>query len=523
MSFPLLSIVVFLPAAGGLLLLLLRKENEGEARALSFLISLVTFVASLPLFFGFDNSSAALQFAETRPWVPALGIQYKIGVDGISLMLILLTTFLTPIAILSAWKAVEDRVKAYYAALLFLETGMLGVFVAMDLVLFYVFWEAMLIPMYLLIGIWGGPRRIYAAMKFFVYTMVGSLFMFLAILYLYMAVPAHTFDVEVLARTLSNAETRLAFGAQMALFLAFGLSFAIKVPMWPLHTWLPDAHVEAPTAGSVILAGVLLKMGTYGFLRFAIPFFPEASRAAMPVISILAVVGILYGALMAMAQEDIKKLIAYSSVSHLGYVMLGIFAFNAHGIQGGLYQMLNHGLSTGALFLLVGAIYERTHTRDVNAYGGFAKLVPVYAVCLMIVTLSSIGLPGLNGFVGEFLILAGAFKADKLYAVLATGGVVLGAVYMLGLYQKMMLGPLRGAAASAAAGAPAPAHGAEVAAATPGAEPAAGAHAAPIADLTARELCYLVPVIAMCFVLGLFPNLFLRTMDASVQLLLSRL
>ncbi|MBI3267395.1 MAG: NADH-quinone oxidoreductase subunit M [Planctomycetes bacterium] len=492
-TFPILTLITFLPAVGGLLLLLRRDEGDSETRTLAFLFSGVTFLASLPLFFGFRNDTAALQFVDVRPWIPALNIQYKVGVDGISLLLVLLTTFLMPLAVLCGWKAVERHLKAYYACLLFLETGMIGVFVSMDLILFYVFWEVMLIPMYFLIGVWGGPRRVYAAVKFFIYTMTGSLLMFAAILYLYiyLGTPDRTFDVELLVMRLRG----LPFGAQMVLFLAFGLAFAIKVPVFPFHTWLPDAHVEAPTAGSVVLAGVLLKMGTYGFLRFCLPFFPDASHAVMPLVSILAVVGILYGGLMALAQEDIKKLIAYSSVSHLGYVMLGIFALNLRGIEGGLYQMLNHGLSTGALFLLIGMIYERTHTRDVKAYGGLAKAVPLYAVALMIVTLSSIGLPGLNGFVGEFLILLGAFEANWLYATLGALGLVLGAVYMLGLYQRMAFGP----------------------------QPARAAAEHPLEDLTTRELCILAPILTLLFVLGLCPNVFLRTMDASVNLLLAHL
>ncbi len=432
----LLSLVIFLPAAGAVASLLVPKNRPTIGRALALAVSTATFLASIQLLVGF-RADASMQFVEDVSWIAAFGIRYHLGVDGISLFLVLLTTFLTPIVVLSSWSDVAQKVRAYHAMLLLLETGMLGAFLALDLFLFYVFWELMLIPMILLIGVWGGQRRIYAAVKFILYTMVGSLLMLVAILYLYKASGSRGFDIELIRQTaLSSKE-------QWWLFAAFGLAFAIKVPLFPLHTWLPDAHVEAPTAGSVILAGVLLKLGTYGFLRFAIPLFPDAAIAFQPLLLALAVIGIIYGALVAMVQEDIKKLVAYSSVSHLGYVMLGLFSFNLEAFSGALYQMLNHGLSTGALFLLVGILYERRHTRQIADYGGIAARVPLYAAAFMLVTLSSIGLPGLNGFVGEFLILAGAFGENRLAAILSTTGVVLGAVYMLWLTQRFLFGPMR--------------------------------------------------------------------------------
>jgi len=480
-GFPLLSILVFLPLVGALLILLLNKKRVEQIRVVALVTSLVVFVLSLPLFFNFDSSSHELQWMEKKPWIPHYGISYFIGIDGISLLLVLLTTFISVLAILSSWKAITERVKGYMMFMLLLETGMLGVFVAQDLFLFYIFWEAMLIPMYFLIGVWGGPRKIYAAVKFFLYTMVGSLLMLVAILSLYHIGGGVTFDLyELLKVPLTGHQ-------QLWLFLGFFLAFAIKIPMFPFHTWLPDAHVEAPTAGSVILAGVLLKMGVYGFLRFCLPLFPDASIEFMPIIAVLAIIGIIYGALVSMVQPDLKRLVAFSSVSHLGFCMLGIFAFNILGMEGGILQMVNHGLSTGALFLLVGMIYERRHTRMIADFGGLSKVLPLFAAFFGIVTLSSIGLPGLNGFVGEFLILVGSFLSRPLYAILATTGVVLAAVYMLWMFQRVMYGELDKPENKV------------------------------LKDLSVREIVVIVPIIALIFFIGVFPRPFLRRMDASVQ------
>ncbi len=449
---PLISIVTFLPVVGALIILFINK-NEGKLiKATGIIVTTVDFFISLIFFFAFRAGNPDFQFVEKLPWITSWGINYYVGIDGISLFLVLLTTFITPITLLSTWKAIEKKEKEFVVFMLLLETAMLGAFVSLNLVLFYLFWELMLIPMYFIIGVWGGERRIYAAVKFFIYTAVGSLLMLLAILYIYYVhykqFGFYSFDYDDLFRIV------LSFKEQLLLFSAFGLAFAIKVPMFPFHTWLPDAHVEAPTAGSVILAGILLKMGTYGFLRFAMPLFPLAAQAAAPYIMALAVVGIIYGALVAMVQKDVKKLIAYSSVSHLGYVMLGLFAFNLTGIQGGLLQMINHGLSTGALFLLVGVIYERRHTRLISEFGGIAKVMPWYAAIFMVIMLSSIGLPGLNGFVGEFLVLVGAFKAafanylkdlklsHFVFVILAASGMIWGAVYMLWMYQRVFFNKL---------------------------------------------------------------------------------
>ncbi|HKW50216.1 MAG TPA: NADH-quinone oxidoreductase subunit M [Candidatus Eisenbacteria bacterium] len=502
---PILSFVIFFPLVGAALLLLLPSSKAQAIRWAAFAISAITFVASIPLFTLFDATKPGMQFVERVPWVPSLGVSYSLGVDGISVLLILLTTFLSAISILSSFTAITDKVKAYYATLLVLETGMIGVFAALDLVLFYVFWEAVLIPMYLIIGVWGGPRKIYAAVKFILYTVAGSLLMLVAILYLYFSYHAaygdYTFDLMRLY------ETPLGRSAQLWLFAAFALAFAIKVPMFPFHTWLPDAHVEAPTAGSVILAGVLLKMGTYGFVRFAMPLFPEATQAFAPWIIALAVIGIIYGALVAMVQPDVKKLVAYSSVSHLGFVMLGLFALNPQGLQGGILQMVNHGLSTGALFLAVGMIYERRHTREISEFGGLAEVLPWFAAFFLVICLSSLGLPGLNGFVGEFLILLGAFRAYPLetiqlglaevqtyqvVAAISAVGVILAAVYLLWMYQRVMFGPVTNQKNRG------------------------------LKDLTPREFWTLAPVIALIIWIGVFPNPFLRKLDVSVSQLMER-
>ena len=429
--------ILFLPMLGGLLLLFARegaRKGSGGVRAFALAVSLATFALSVVMYVGFRPGFAGMQFVEQAEWIPRFGISYKVGVDGISLLLVMLTTILTPIAILFSFDDVRKKTRLYYMSLLFLETGMLGVFFALDFFLFYVFWEGMLIPMYLIIGVWGGERRIYAAVKFFLYTMAGSVLMLVAIIWLYFVSGVGTFDI--LAHFREPVDTAL----QPWLFAAFAISFAIKVPIFPFHTWLPDAHVEAPTAGSVILAGVLLKMGTYGFMRLAIPLFPTAAREFATLIICLALVGIIYGALMAMVQTDVKKLVAYSSVSHLGFVMLGLFSFNLLGASGSVLQMVNHGISSGALFLIVGFIYSRRHTRLIEEFGGLIRVMPVFSTFFIITALSSIGLPGLNGFVGEFTILLGAFERNVWFAVFAALGVVLSAVYMLWMLQRVLFG-----------------------------------------------------------------------------------
>jgi NADH-quinone oxidoreductase subunit M len=484
-----LSLVIYLPALAALLILLLLHVSDRTAKWIAFLGSVITFVLSLHLAYHFNPAYGQWQFAESRPWIrtASFTIEHHIGVDGISLFLVLLTTFTTPLAILSSWQSVTRRVKPYLICLLTLETGMIGVFCALDLVLFYVFWEVMLIPMYFLIGIWGGERRIYAAVKFILYTMIGSLLMLVAILYLFYANGGTTFDLTQITRNLASGALRLSTPEEFWLFLAFLIAFVIKVPMFPFHTWLPDAHVEAPTAGSVILAGVLLKMGTYGLLRFCLPMFPAIAVGLAPLISIFAIIGIIYGALVAMVQPDLKKLVAYSSVSHMGLVVLGIFSFTTQGLQGSTLQMLNHGLSTGALFLLVGMIYDRRHTRMISEFGGLAHGTPVLASAFLVVTLSSIGLPGLNGFVGEVLILAGSFARNKAFGAVAALSMVLGAVYMLWMYQRVFLGKVTNPANSA------------------------------MPDIGIREKLLLVPVIIMMLWIGVYSGPFLRRMDVSLQ------
>jgi NADH-quinone oxidoreductase subunit M len=489
----LLTVVTFLPVLGALLILALPRDRSDLVKGTSVAVTAVTFLASLPLYLGFNAASADYQFEEHRAWMPSLGISYHVGVDGLSVLLVLLTTFLTPLTLLSAWHAIESRWKEFAITMLLLETGMVGVFVALDLFLFYVFWEAMLVPMYLIIGIWGGTNRVYAAIKFVLYTLSGSLLMLVAILALYFrhgaASPTgnYTFDLPVLAKFILPAG-----GAQDLLFLAFALAFAIKVPMFPFHTWLPDAHVEAPTAGSVILAGVLLKMGTYGFLRFCLPLFPNASLLFTPWIFALAVIGIIYGAWVSTVQPDIKKLVAYSSVSHLGFVMLGLFTLTPQGLVGGIVQMVNHGLSTGALFLVVGMLYERRHTRLIAEFGGLWKVVPALSVLFLIVCLSSVGLPGLNGFVGEFLILLGAFQVDRLAAVLATTGIIFAAVYLLWMYQRVIFGVITKEANRR------------------------------LPDLSAREWAILLPILALIVWIGVYPASFTGMTEASVQALITQ-
>lgn len=484
----LLSWTVFLPLAGVVVLAFMKNEHVQAAKMTGIVTSLATFAVSLALWSGFDAANPAFQFVERVPWIASLNVSYHVGIDGMALLLILLTTFLTPIALLGTWKSVDHRIRDYTIMVLLLEVGMTGVFAALDLFLFYVFWEAMLIPMYFIIGIWGGQDRVYAAVKFFLYTLFGSLLMLVAILalgYYASQQPGGQFTTDL--TVLYGVGPRLAGGIQLWLFLAFALSFSIKVPLFPLHTWLPDAHVQAPTAGSVLLAGVLLKMGTYGFVRYCLPLFPAASLAAMPFISVLAVIGIVYGALVSMVQTDIKKLVAYSSVSHLGFVMLGIFSMTEEGMQGAIIQMVNHGISTGALFLLVGMVYDRTHTRAIGDYGGLAKVMPVFAAAMMFISLSSIGLPGLNGFVGEFLVLLGAFRSSALgsvsYTVVAATGVILSAVYMLWMYQRVFLGPVR--------------EGGKY-------------HGEFVFDLDRREIGALIPIVLIVVWIGVFPGTFLR-------------
>ncbi len=488
-----LSLITYLPAAAALVLLLFPRGSEKAVKTFAFLASVAAFLVSLHLFYHFDGANGKMQFEESLSWIEGGVISHHMGVDGISLFLILLTTFITPLAVLSSWKAITSRVKPYMACLLLLETGMIGVFAALDLVLFYVFWEVMLIPMYFLIGVWGGERRIYAAVKFILYTMVGSLLMLVAIIYLFYLNGGTTFDLVRISENLASGVTKISAAEEFWLFMAFLLAFAIKVPLFPFHTWLPDAHVEAPTAGSVILAGVLLKMGTYGLLRFCLPLFPAAAISLAPYISVLALIGIVYGALVAMVQPDLKKLVAYSSVSHMGLVVLGIFAFTQQGLQGSTLQMLNHGLSTGALFLLVGMIYERRHTRLIADFGGLAHRSPVLASLFLVVTLSSIGLPGLNGFVGEVLILAGTFVKSPAFAAIAATGMILGAVYMLWMYQRVFLGKATNPANLE------------------------------MKDIDIRERLLLVPILLAMLWIGVYSAPFLDRMDASLMLVQQRI
>jgi len=490
----LLTAIVFFPLVGALLVLLAggrgdRPDREGSVRAFALDVSVVEFAATLYLWLRFNPGSAEFQFVERRAWLPQFGITYHLGVDGISLFLIVLTGFLTPLALLSSWQSVHKSVKLFSFFMLALETAMLGVFVSLDLFLFYLFWDAMLIPMYFLIGIWGYERRIYAAIKFILYTMAGSVLMLVAIIGLAWAhataVGQPSFDL------IDLYALHLSWPLEKWFFLAFTVAFAIKVPLFPFHTWLPDAHVEAPTAGSVILAGVLLKMGTYGLVRFAFPLFPVAAKFFAPYLAILAIVGIIYGALVAMVQPDMKKLVAYSSVSHLGFVVLGITAMNTQGVSGAVYQMLSHGISTGGLFLIVGMLSDRRHTRQIVEYGGLKKITPHLVAAFLIITLASIGLPGLNGFVGEFLILLGAFRWDPRLAAFAATGVILSATYMLWMFQRVNYGPVT------------------------------NEKNATLSDLQPREWVVIVPVIAVAVLMGVLPNLFLRPIEPSVERMLN--
>lgn len=487
-----LSALVLLPILFALMIAL--WPAKGSIRHLALGLSLIEMVLSFYMLYLFDSSTPALQMVENYKWIDRFGINYFLGVDGISILLVLLTTVLTPIIILASWKSIEEKVRGFHSAMFLLQTAMIGTFLSIDAVFFYVFWELSLVPMYFIVGIWGGQRRIYATIKFFIYTMLGSVLMLLAIIYMMQLTQEVNGRMSASLLDFYNLKTLFVagefFNPQTLLFFAFALAFAIKVPIFPLHTWLPDAHVEAPTPGSVILAGVMLKMGTYGFMRWVIPLFPEASEHFAWLFMMIGVVGIIYGALVAMVQPDIKKLIAYSSVSHMGYIMLGMFAFNSYGLTGGLYQMLNHGVSTGALFLLIGMIYERTHSREISKYGGLAGVLPVFTIFFFIVTLSSIAVPMTNGFVGEFLILLGSFKANPWYAYFAVSGVVLGAVYMLWMFKRVFFGPEG--------------------------ELVKDKHH-PLKDLNYREIAVLTPLVILIFWMGLFPNSFLNVTRASIN------
>ena len=503
-NLPILSLITYIPLVGAvLIILLINRENTRAIKAFATFVAVVDFALSIPLWFWYDRGpdAAVFQFIEKFDWIPTLGVQYHFGIDGIALLLILLTNLVTLISIYSSYAAIEHRQKEYYVLLLLLQTGMLGVFCALDFFLFYVFWEVMLVPMYFLIGVWGGPRKLYAAIKFFLFTLSGSVLMLLAILGLYFfnssGIPflniaglgnPLTFDVLQYHRIGDLIPPTLQFWIFLGLF--FG--FAIKVPMFPFHTWLPDAHTEAPTAGSVILAAVLLKMGTYGFIRFSLPILPDATRQLVIPIVVLSIIGIIYGALVTMVQKDMKKLIAYSSVSHLGFVMLGMFALNPMGVTGSVIQMINHGISTGALFLLVGVLYERRHSRMIDEYGGLAKQMPLYATLFLITALSSMGLPALNGFIGEFLILLGAANRSIVWAAAAGAGIILGAAYLLWLYQRVFWGPLDNPANKQ------------------------------LSDLDGRETWTLLPLVACMFWIGIYPKPFLEILERPVNYVVSK-
>ncbi len=488
-----LTVVLFTPLVGALLLLFVPRESENAHRVIGNLFGILGFLVSLPLIwrFSLDPGAPRFQFYENANWIPSIGAHYTLGIDGISLLLVILTTLLGAISILSSWSAIQIRKKEYYILFLLLQVGMLGVFMALDFFLFYMFWEVMLVPMYFLIGVWGSERRLYAAIKFFLYTLAGSVLMLLAILALYFKAGANTFDIP----TLLAAAPQFSTSAAVILFWGFFFAFAIKVPMFPFHTWLPDAHTEAPTAGSVILAGVLLKMGTYGFIRFSLPLLPQDPAARQRILTLMLVVSlisILYGALVCMMQKDMKKLIAYSSVSHLGFCTLGIFVLTPHGLSGSVVQQINHGISTGALFLIVGVLYERRHTRLISDFGGLSTPMPNFAAIYMIISLSSLGLPLLNGFIGEFTILRGTYEVSIKYAAWAVIGIILGAAYLLWLYQRVMFGPVTN---------PANEH---------------------LPDLNAREYATLVPLVILAFWIGIYPKPLFTVLERPVQLIVEQ-
>ena len=489
-NFPLLTLIMFTPLAGAVLLLFVNKNSTNAIRWIANGFAGLGFLVSLPLWFWLDMATPDWQFVERHEWIPSIGAEYLVGVDGFSSLLILLATLMGLIAILSSWTAITTRVKEYYIFLLVLQTGMIGAFVSLDFLLFFLFWEVMLVPMYFLIGIWGSANRLYSAIKFFLFTLVGSVVMLLGILAVYFyhheVTGIYSFDIT------RFHQLNMPFDLQWWVFLAFFLGFAVKVPMFPFHTWLPDAHTDAPTAGSVILAAVLLKMGTYGFIRFSLPILPEATRAAVPWVVTLCIIGIVYGALVAMAQRDWKRLVAYSSVSHMGMVMLGMFALNAVGITGSIVQQINHGISTGGLFLLVGVVYERRHTREISEYGGLSKVMPAYAAIFLVMTMSSIGLPTLNGFIGEILILQGIFVVNKIWAAFAATGIVLGAAYMLWLYQRTMFGTVD----------------------NPKNEN--------LPDLNLREWATFIPLLILAVWIGLYPKPFIDRLDSSVVRVMTR-
>jgi len=484
LGYPILSSVIFLPVIVAALMLLIPRANEVAIKWIALIGTMATFVLSIPLFINFDKTTADMQFREFHHWIPAFNVNYSLGVDGISVLFVLLSTLIAVTCVLVSWNSIKNKTKEFYISILLIEGAMIGVFCSLDFFLFYIFWEAMLIPMFLLIGVWGGPNRVYAAIKFFLYTLVGSVLMLVGIIVLYFKA-GHTLDIHTLATQ------NYPFNLQLWLFWAFFAAFAVKVPMFPVHTWLPDAHTEAPTAGSVILAGILIKMGAYGFLRFSIPMFPDAAVAMTPAMLVLSVIAIIYGAVVCLAQTDLKRLIAYSSVSHMGFVTLGIFALNIQGLEGGILQMINHGVITGAMFLAIGIIYEQTHTRQISDYGGAATVVPIYAAFFLIFTLASIGLPGMNGFVGEFLIILGGFTAKKWAGVLAATGIIIGAGYMLWLYQRVFYQEVNPKISG-------------------------------LKDLNGRELLTLVPMALLVFWIGVYPNAFLSFMHVSVQGLMDR-
>jgi NADH-quinone oxidoreductase subunit M len=480
---PILSLVTFLPIAGAIFIALLSREAVQNIRYTALWTTIITFLISLLIWVNFDQTTAGFQFVEERDWLGP--IKYKMGVDGISMLFVILTTFLMPLCILASWEAIEDRVKEYMIAFLVLETLMIGVFCALDLVLFYLFFEGGLIPMFLIIGVWGGPRRVYASFKFFLYTFLGSVLMLLAMMAMYWQ--AGTTDIPTLMQTKFPADM------QFWLWLAFFASFAVKMPMWPVHTWLPDAHVEAPTAGSVILAGVMLKMGGYGFLRFSLPMFPEASATFAPFVFTLSVVAIVATSLIALVQEDMKKLIAYSSVAHMGFVTMGIFTFSQQGLDGAIFQMLSHGLISSALFLCVGVVYDRLHTRQISAYGGIVERMPIYAAIFMVFTMGNVGLPGTSGFVGEFLTLMAAFGVNTYVAFFATSGVILSAAYALYLYRRVVFGPLEKSSLKA------------------------------LADVSPREIAILAPLVILTILFGFYPAPILDVTAVSVKALVGSL